>query len=251
MEAAMIHVVTVANRHLYRAQLAEMHQLRRVHFIEERGWNDLTVVDGGEYDDFDDDLAVYLLALGPAAEVLGSLRARPTTDKCMLKDAFPELIGFDQPPVSGPDVWELTRSFSTHAARAMVKKSGVRITPDVLLSAMEWANDAGIERLVAVIDLAAFAFTRSRGWNIRMTGLPLDTREGPIIGVEFANTTADIEAGRRLAGRSGRASYFVTPEDVAAFGSLANIEAEFALVRADGQLMPGESVTPRNQQRLV
>ena len=145
--------------------------------------------------------------------------------------------------MSGPDVWELSRSFSTHAARALVKKSGVRITPDVLLSAMEWANDAGIERLVAIIDLAAaFAVTRSRGWNIRMTGLlPLDTGDdGPIIGVEFANTAADIEAGRRMAGRSGRASYFVTPEDVTTFGSLANIEQEFALVRADGHLMPGE-----------
>ena len=67
---------------------------RRVHFVEERGWHDLTIVDGGEYDAFDDDQTIYFLALGPDAEVLGSIRARPTIDKCMLRDAFPELIGF-------------------------------------------------------------------------------------------------------------------------------------------------------------
>ena len=46
----MIHIITANNRHIYRAQLAEMHELRRVHFVEERGWSDLTVIGGGEYD---------------------------------------------------------------------------------------------------------------------------------------------------------------------------------------------------------
>ena len=94
----MIHVVTANNRQYYRAQLEEMHQLRRVHFIEERGWSDLKVVDGGEYDQFDDDRAVYLLALGSDAEVLGSSRVRPTDDKCLLADVFPDLIGPDEWP---------------------------------------------------------------------------------------------------------------------------------------------------------
>src|ERR1700761_7598083 len=104
----MIHIVTASNRHLYRAQLAEMHRLRRIHFIEELGWKDLTVAaDGGEYDQFDDERTVYIFALGAKAEVLCSLRARPTDDKSMIGDVFPELIGPDQPPLTGPKVWEL------------------------------------------------------------------------------------------------------------------------------------------------
>jgi len=54
----MIHIVTSANRALYAAALAEMHRLRKVHFVDERGWTAMTVRDGGEYDAYDDDQAV-------------------------------------------------------------------------------------------------------------------------------------------------------------------------------------------------
>ena len=238
----MIHIVTASNRQHYRAQLAEMHQLRRVHFVEERGWSDLKVVDGGEYDAYDDDRTVYVLALGPQAQVLASMRARPTDDKCMLTDVFPDLIGPDQPRVSGPGVWEISRIFSTRAARAMRKANGGAITMDILLATMEWTQDGGVDRLVGVIDLPFFAPARGAGWNVRMTGLPLDTDDGPIIGIEVANTTADIDAFRRINGRTGRAGYMVTDADIAVFGGLAKIEAEFALVSADGRMMPGEAV---------
>jgi acyl-homoserine lactone synthase len=239
----MIHIVTASNRHHYRAQLAEMHQLRRIHFVEERGWTDLTVIDGGEYDAFDDDRTVYFLALGPEAQVLASMRARPTDDKCMLNDVFPDLIGPDMPPMKGPGIWELSRIFSTRAARAIRKATGGgHVTMDVLLAALEWTHDGGIDRLVGVIDLPFFAPGRAAGWNIRMTGLPLDTVDGPIIGIEAANTLEDIESFRRLNGRSGRAGYVVTEADIAVFGGLAKIEAEFELVSADGRMMPGEAV---------
>lgn len=236
----MIHIVTASNRHLYRSQLAEMHRLRRVHFVEERGWTGLTVVGDGEYDQFDDGRTVYFLALGPEAQVLGAMRGRPTDDKCMLADVFPDLIGPDQAPMSGPGVWEISRIFTTRAARAMKKAGTANITLDILLAAMEWTQDGGIDRLVGVIDLVSFAPSRERGWNIRMTGLPLDMADGPIVGIEIANTAADIEAFRRMNGRSGRSGYMVSDADVAVFGGLAKIEAEFAVVRADGRLMPGE-----------
>ncbi|MDR3512559.1 MAG: phytanoyl-CoA dioxygenase family protein [Caulobacteraceae bacterium] len=237
----MIHIVTASNRHLYRAQLAEMHRLRRVHFVEERGWRELTVIDGGEYDQFDDERTVYILALGPEAGVLGGMRARPTDDKCMLADVFPDLIGPDQPPVCGPGVWEISRIFTTRAARSMKKSGAANITLEILLAAMEWTQDGGVDRLVGVIDLPMYAPSRERGWNIHMTGLPLDLPDGPVIGIEIANTVADIEAFRRMNGRRGRSGYMVTDADIAAFGDLAKIEAEFAVVRADGRLMPGEA----------
>jgi hypothetical protein len=107
---------------------------------------------------------------------------------------------------------------------------------------MEWTQDAGIERLVGIIDLPFFAPGRDAGWNVRMTGLPMDLGEGPVIGIEIANTAADIEAYRRINDRHGRAGYVVTEADIAVFGGLAKIEAEFALVRADGRMMPGEAV---------
>src|ERR1700742_2143493 len=71
---AMIHVVTAANRHLYSEALAEMHRLRRIHFVEERGWTGLTVRDGGEYDAYDDEHAIYLLGIEANGSVSCSAR---------------------------------------------------------------------------------------------------------------------------------------------------------------------------------
>jgi len=243
----MIHIITASNRHLYHAQLAEMHQLRRVHFVEECGWKALKVIDGGEYDQFDDDRTVYILALGPRAEVLAGMRARPTDDKCMLTEIFPELIGPDQPPLAGPDVWEIGRGFTTPAARAITKASGRSFTIGMLAAAMEWLQDSGVERLIGIAELHTFALCRSWGWNIRMTGLPFETPEGPVTGIEAANTEADVDSFRRMNGISGRTAHVVTDADIGAFGGLEQIEAEFAVLRADQPVATGETARSLNR----
>jgi N-acyl-L-homoserine lactone synthetase len=153
----------------------------------------------------------------------------------MLTDVFPDLIGPDQEPFKGQDVWEISRIFSTRTARKIKRETGWAVTTDILQATMEWVNDAGIERMVGVIDLPGFPQAREIGWNLRMTGLPLDTPDGPIVGIEVANTVADIESFRKMNGRLGRAARVVNDEDIAAFGSLEAIEAEFAILRADGQ----------------
>jgi acyl-homoserine lactone synthase len=234
----MIHIVTAGNRHLYRAELAQMHRLRKAHFIEERGWADLKVIDGGEYDEYDDERAVYFMGFNLEGEVIAGARARPTDDKCMLADVFPDLIGMDYPPVRGSDVWELTRVFTTKAARDFKRQTGRGLAMEVLLAIMEWVQDGGVDRIVGVMDLDRFAGSRASGWNISMTGLPMDSRDGPYIGFDIACTAADIEAMRQRYGRTGRAGYAVVDEDIAAFGDLEKIEAEFTLVQADGRPMP-------------
>lgn len=235
----MIHVISASNRHLYRAQLAEMHRLRTVHFVGERGWKNLTIIDGGEYDQFDDERTVYILALDAQGRVLGGTRARPTDDKSMLNDVFPELIAPDTPAVKGPDVWEMGRTFLTHEARRRQKRTGRRLTIDLLIGASEWLNDHGIERIISITSLDIFAMCKGWGWNIRMTGLPIELPDGPIIGLEAANTLADVEGFRSMAGRTSRVGHVVTDADIAVFGSLAAIEAEFAEARRDELVTSG------------
>jgi N-acyl-L-homoserine lactone synthetase len=229
----MIHIVTANNRHLYRAQLKEMHELRRVFFVEERGWKDLTVIDGGEYDQFDDERTVYVLAMGPGLKIMGGMRMRPTEDKSMLNDIFPDLIGPDRSPIRDRVTWEIGRSFATREARKITKTTGRSFAIDILLGGMEWLEQAGVERIIGIVELPLFATCRSWGWNCLMTGLPLDTPDGPIVGLEAANTAADVEAFRRLNGHTSRISIEVTDDDMAAFGSLEAIEAELAVVRSD------------------
>ena len=51
LEARMIHVVTSDNRHLYASQLWEMFQIRKQHYIDERGWAELWRFGAAELDD--------------------------------------------------------------------------------------------------------------------------------------------------------------------------------------------------------
>ena len=53
------------------------------------------------------------------------------------------------------------------------------------------------------------------------------------MGLEAANTLADVEGFRQMAGRTSRVGHVVTDADIALFGSLEAIEAEFAEARRD------------------
>lgn len=242
----MIHIISASNRHLYRAQLQQMHQLRRVHFVEERGWKDLTVIDGGEYDQYDDDRTVYFLSLDENAQVIAGMRGRPTDDKSMIGDVFPDLIGPDHFSLSAPNIWEISRTFATRVARKQTKATGRSFMIDILLACMEWLEPVGVERLIGIVDLPFFHVCRSWGWNCLMTGLPLDTPDGPIIGLQAGNSAADVEALRRIQSRPIRVGHHVTDEDVAAFGGLERIEAEFEILRADAR---EESIETRSADR--
>src|SRR5579875_591231 len=101
----MIHVVTNANRSLYLHALKQMHRLRKVHFVDERGWTEMTLRDGGEYDPYDDDDAVYLLAIEADGAVSCSMRMRPTLSGSILTDVFPRLVAADEIGLCAADTW--------------------------------------------------------------------------------------------------------------------------------------------------
>ncbi len=111
----MIHLIHARNRHLYATQLAEMHRQRHEHFIGERGWP-LTAIDGGEYDEYDDADAAYLVGFSTEGEVAVSVRFRPTEQTSLIADVFPHLISPTEQPVKGPAMFEATR----YCARAAV-----------------------------------------------------------------------------------------------------------------------------------
>jgi acyl-homoserine lactone synthase len=146
----MIHVVTSANRDLYAAVLAEMHRLRKVHFVDERGWKAMTVRDGGEYDAYDDEQTVYLLAIEPDGAISCSMRMRPAATGSILADVFPHLIAEDEPSIAAPDVWEISRYFASGATRG---KSGFRRRAEIRLASLEVAMERGVKRLVGMIDI--------------------------------------------------------------------------------------------------
>jgi acyl-homoserine lactone synthase len=172
-------MITHENRHLYATELKEMHELRRIHFVEERGWAAMQVRDGGEYDDSDDERAIYFLALDGDGHVAVSMRARPTDDRCIVADVFPQLIEPESGDVRGSDIWEISRIFATKNNRL---RQGIRRRNEVLLASIEAAAQAGITRLVAMVDTFLWPQVLRYPWNIAPLGLPGRYPEGEAIG---------------------------------------------------------------------
>ena len=184
----MIHLVSKANRHLYGPQIEEMHRLRKVHFVDERGWSNMTVRGGGEYDDSDDERTLYFLALDEEGKIGVSMRARPTDDKCIVADIFPQLIHPETAPCKSAQCWEISRIFSTRRFRT---RSGLRRRDEVFLASMEAAVDRGVTRLVGIIDTYLLPQAMRFPWSLKPLGLPTAYPEGEMIGV-------DIPVSRRL-----------------------------------------------------
>src|SRR5262245_7153765 len=113
----MIHVITIANRSFYRPQLGEMHAQRKAFFVDQLGWKACEIRDGGEYDDMDDERAVYLLSLNNEGGVQAGLRMRPADDRSIILDKFPQTIDPQMHPGRNSLVWEGSRIYQIPAVR--------------------------------------------------------------------------------------------------------------------------------------
>ena len=83
-----IHVITMrTNRDSYQDILDEYFRLRHEIFVSERGWRDLHQTDGREIDAYDNDDAIYLLALD-GDRVVGGQRLYPTVLPHMMSEVF-------------------------------------------------------------------------------------------------------------------------------------------------------------------
>ncbi len=220
----MIHIVNSANRHLYRAQIWDMFTERRKAFYERCGWRDLMVFDGGEVDDFDDERAVYLMALDEDEQLEGAVRARPTDDRCILADKYPQMIGPDAPPLKGPDVWETTRIFTTQRHRER-REPGSRRALEVGLASMEVIAAAGGRRMVGMIDLHLFPMIADVGGETHVAGPPMEYAYGTMIATWVPIDEAEVGRIRESLGHPPLPiSYEVDDDDFQSFGSLAALQ---------------------------
>jgi acyl-homoserine lactone synthase len=222
----MIHAVTSKNRHLYHAQLWEMFVERRKAFYDKCGWKDLMVFEGGEVDDFDDDKAVYLLALDEDERVEAGMRVRPTRDRCILADKYPHLIGAGAPVLKGPEAWESTRIFTSDRGRERRDESHRR-SREVGTAGCEYIFDAGGRRSVAMIDLHLFPWVSDAcGGVMKIIGPPMEYDYGVMVGTSMEIDAAMLAANRDAIGEPTdvRLVYEVDEDDIAAFGSLAGVQ---------------------------
>ncbi|RTE93360.1 MULTISPECIES: acyl-homoserine-lactone synthase [Bradyrhizobium] len=160
----MIHVISAVNRHLYEDVLEQHFRIRHEIFVEERKWEALRKSDGREIDSYDNDDAVYLLAL-ENRRVLGGSRLYPTTRPTMMSEVFPHLASVCGCP-SDPLVWEWSRFFVSRERR-----DGA-FNLQLMAAAQEFCLEQGIERLCLVMETWWLPRFHDIGFVVTPLGLP-------------------------------------------------------------------------------
>lgn len=189
-----IHVITSDNRGLYEDSIQQFYRLRHQIFVEERGWTDLSHSNGLEIDAYDNEHAVYLLAID-AGRVVGGQRLYPTLLPHMISEVFPHLVQRNIPQAA--DVLEWTRYF-------VVKERRTGRTDCRLLAAMqEYCLENGISEVTAVVEMWWLPRWQQTGFKVRPLGLPQIIEGQPCIAAAIEISTASLEHVRKLAGLRG------------------------------------------------
>ncbi len=165
----MIHIVTSENRHLYEDAIIQQHVLRHEVYIKERKWVGLQVRDDMEFDQFDDEDTIYILAI-EKDKVVGGSRLYPTTKNSILHDVCPELASIRGIP-SASDIYEWTRIYAAKEKRA----SGRFATPivgEIMCAGLEYAFEEGVREISFQFEAWWFPRLHQQGWPLRPLGLP-------------------------------------------------------------------------------
>lgn len=181
----MLHVVTAENRCLYERQVEESFHIRHKIYVEERGWRDLDRPDKREVDQFDNDDAIYLLALDERTRrVIGGSRLIPTLKPHLMSDVFPQLASMRQLPRSA-DIFEWTRFYVISERREPHAISDVACT--IMCGVQEYCLENGIVQLSIVTEPFWIPRFARLGWNPKPLGLPIHWH-----GMEVVGITVDI-----------------------------------------------------------
>jgi acyl-homoserine lactone synthase len=186
-----IHVVGRSNRHLYGDALEQWFRLRHAVFVGERGWTALARPDGRDIDAYDDEHAIYLLAID-AGRVVGGQRLYPTLRPHMISEVFPHLVARDIP--AGPTVFEWTRYF-------VVKERRMGRTDCRLLAALQaFCLEEGITHVTAVVEMWWLPRWQQAGFRAKPLGLPQPVEGQPTVAALIEISEESRSAALRVGG---------------------------------------------------
>lgn len=168
----------------------KMYRLRYRIFHERLRWQ-VQVVDGMEFDEFDDYDSIYLLTTPDEVHVSGGWRLRPTTRRYMLGDVFSELLAGAQVPRE-ERVWEISR-FAVDPADANRPNFGFGdISRKLVIETVRFAATHHINQYVMVVSVAVERLLCSFGLKLHRFAPP--KRLGRVLSVAV---WLDIDAHTR------------------------------------------------------
>lgn len=154
--------------------MADMARYRHRVFVEKLGWP-LRCEGELEYDEFDRDDTVYVLAQDEEGDVVGTARLLPTTRPYLLAKAFPALWGGADLPCS-PEVWELSRfaaaDFGSSKGSPLAQFSS-RAAIDLLRESIRLSALLGAKKIVTVSPLGVERLLRAANFESQRAGPPI------------------------------------------------------------------------------
>lgn len=156
-----IHLVNAANQHLHKDLRDQFFTIRHSIYVDEKHWRD-SDASRREIDQFDNDLATYLIGENDG-EVMAGSRLVPTSEPHLLSEVFPEMAGLHG-LIRQPDVAEWTRGFVVKQHRHGPAKN------QICGAVMDYCLREGIAAIGGVQDCYWLPLWRRFGWVVREIG---------------------------------------------------------------------------------
>jgi acyl-homoserine lactone synthase len=173
----MIKVVHQGNSRQFANILDQQFRLRHEIFVKGRGWTEFETDGIYEKDQYDNDSAVYMVAVDELENAAGGFRLYPTTLPHMLCEKFPHLVDRSIPQRS--DVLELTRFAMRKTERRSLRYF------ELLVAIQEYGIDKGLAGYTSVINTQRIPILHGFGFDIEPLGLPRTLNGETIIAVLF------------------------------------------------------------------
>ncbi len=166
---------------LKKSLVANMGNYRHRVFVQKLGWQ-LQCEGELEYDQFDRDDTVYVIATDEEESVVGTARLLPTVRPYLLDTVFPQLMGGLPLPASD-DVWELSR-FAAVDFKA-VSSSAIRqfsspVAVGLLRESLRCAAALGTKRLITVSPLGIERLLQRNGFRAHRAAPPVVVDGSPL-----------------------------------------------------------------------
>ncbi len=128
-------------------------------FVQRLGWA-LPTRGYYEFDQFDDDSAVYILRLDDQGQLCGSCRVLPTTGSYMLSGVFRSLLGTEEAPHSS-GILELSRfCIDTKAGPGAAPGRNCRVTTELFAAVVDYSLRQSATDVLAVVNLPILRIIR-------------------------------------------------------------------------------------------
>lgn len=167
----MIDCVGISTVHNFNKNLlAAQHKLRYREVIQKENWCDIYVVDGMEFDQYDNLATEYYIARDAQDRVVGITRSYPTTIPYMLSDAFTFLSSKKLP--SNPKILEASRLVLDRSR--LTKQERQPVVDKLIMAYMERGLQRNVDAYVGFMLPKIWASTFQRvGWDIKWLGSEL------------------------------------------------------------------------------